>query len=107
MGSRSRNGRETFTAAPPAGADQDKGAEQSEWNRGWEARAEAAAGGGRGGAGPAPVRRARAARRAWSRRDGGGGPREGAEPAVVAGGQEAAPRVRSVGLGIFGLPPRL
>ncbi|KAL1770179.1 DNA helicase MCM9 isoform X1 [Sigmodon hispidus] len=29
MGSRSRNGRETFTPAPPAGADQDKGAEQS------------------------------------------------------------------------------
>lgn len=29
MGSRSQNGRETFTAAPPAGADQDKGAEQS------------------------------------------------------------------------------
>lgn len=29
MGSCSRNGRETFTAAPPAGVDQDKGAEQS------------------------------------------------------------------------------
>lgn len=77
MGSCSRNGRETFTAAPPAGVDQDKGAEQSEWNRGWEARAEAAAGGGRGGAGPAPARRARASRRAWPRRDGEGGPGEG------------------------------
>ncbi|KAL6046114.1 hypothetical protein STEG23_023658 [Scotinomys teguina] len=29
MGSRSRNGRESFSAAPPAGVDQDKGAEQS------------------------------------------------------------------------------
>lgn len=107
MGSRSRNGRETFTAAPPAGADQDKGAEQSEWNRGWEARAEAAAGGGRGGAGPAPARRARAARRAWPRRDGGGGAREGAGPAAVAGGRDLAPRVRSVGLGVLRVSPRL
>lgn len=96
-GSCSRNGRETFTAAPPAGVDQDKGAEQSEWNRGWEARAEAAAGGGRGGAGPAPARRARASRRAWPRRDGEGGPGEGAGPAAVAGGREPAPHVRSVG----------
>lgn len=97
MGSCSRNGRETFTAAPPAGVDQDKGAEQSEWNRGWEARAEAAAGGGRGGAGPAPARRARASRRAWPRRDGEGGPGEGAGPAAVAGGREPAPHVRGVG----------
>lgn len=107
MGSRSRNGRETFTAAPPAGVDQDKGAEQSEWNRGWEARAEAAAGGGRGGAGPAPARRARASRRAWPWWDGGGGAGEGAGPAAVAGGRELAPpHVRSLGfLGSRASPP--
>lgn len=92
MGSRSRNGRETFGAAPPAGVDQDKGAEQSEWNRGWEARAEAAAGGGegRGGARPRPLapsvrppaRRARASLTSGVAAAGrrGRGPARGAGP---------------------------
>lgn len=108
MGSRSQNGRETFTAAPPAGADQDKGAEQSEWNRGWEARAEAAGGGG--GATQAPPPPGGAAPHVGRGRGGteGAGPVGWAGPAVEAGGREAAPCVCAAwALGFFGFSSSL
>lgn len=114
MGSRSRNGRETFTAAPPAGADQDKGAEQSDWNRGWEARAEAAGGGGgRGGATqalapPPPAGSAPHVGRGRGGTERGG---EGRGPAREGRGRREGARPRRVGagvdLGVFGCSPRL